>query len=106
MPITILAKVRSFIHKASQCKNFAEKLFTVLQRTPKGSKLSRGENDKNRKQGRRKTRERQRGRRNISQILNDSELIKCYRIDRARIMFAVDPIRNAFASQLCSLPIQ
>lgn len=99
MPITILAKVRSFIHKASQCKNFAEKLFTVLQRTPKGSKLSRGENNKNHKQGRRKTRERQRGRRNISQILND-------RIDRARIMFAVDPIRNAFASQLCSLPIQ
>lgn len=104
MPITILAKVRSFIHKASQCKNFAEKLFTVLQRTPKGSTLSRGENNKNHKQRRRKTRERQR--KNISQILNDSELMKCYRIDRARIMFAVDPIRNVFASQLCSLPIQ
>ncbi len=39
-----------------------------------------------------------RGRRNILQTLNDSQLIKLYRSDRAGLMFVVDLIRDALTS--------
>lgn len=39
-----------------------------------------------------------RGRQNILQMLNDSELMKCYRLDCAGIMSVVDLIRDAFTS--------
>ena len=42
--------------------------------------------------------ERQRGRRNILQTLNDSELIKNYRLDHAGIMIIVDLIRDTLTS--------
>ncbi len=39
-----------------------------------------------------------RDRKNILQTLNDSELIKRYRLDREGIMFVVDLIRDALTS--------
>lgn len=42
--------------------------------------------------------ERQRDRRNILQTLNGSELMKCYRLDCAVIMFVVDLISDALIS--------
>ena len=39
-----------------------------------------------------------RGRREILQTLDDSELIKRHRLDRAGIMFVVDLIRDALTS--------
>ncbi len=39
-----------------------------------------------------------RGRRDILQTLDDSELMKRYRLDRAGIMFVVDLIRDALTS--------
>ncbi len=42
--------------------------------------------------------ERQRGKRNILQTLNDSKLMKRYRLDHAGVMFVVDLIRDALTS--------
>ena len=42
--------------------------------------------------------ERQRGRRNILQTMNDSKLMKRYRLDCAGIMFVVDLIRDMITS--------
>ena len=39
-----------------------------------------------------------RGRRDILQTLDDSEQMKCYRLDRAGIMFVVDLIKDALIS--------
>ena len=39
-----------------------------------------------------------RGRRDILQTLDDSELMKRYRLDRAGIMFVVDLIKDALIS--------
>ncbi len=47
-----------------------------------------------------------RGRRNILQTLNDSELIKCYRLVRAGLIFVVGLIRDALTSPIqCHNPV-
>ncbi len=42
--------------------------------------------------------ERRRGRRNVLQTMDDSELIRRYRLDRAGIVFVTDLIRNSLTS--------
>lgn len=42
--------------------------------------------------------DRQRGQRNILQIPNDSDLMECYRLDRAGIMVVVDLIKDELTS--------
>ncbi len=41
--------------------------------------------------------ERLRGRRNVLQVMDDSELIRCYRLDCAGIMFVNNLIREVTA---------